>query len=145
MNEQKFWDKVDKSAGPDECWPWLGYIGSDGYGRHSLNQKPARAHRLAWSLVNGEIPDGGLICHTCDNPVCANPSHLWLGDAKSNMQDKIAKGRQMWGGKCRRGHDLSVTAIPANGGAARRCGVCHARYQQTVKEARHAARRAVSS
>ncbi|MGH7024521.1 MAG: HNH endonuclease signature motif containing protein [Caulobacteraceae bacterium] len=59
------------------------------------------AHRLAWELANGPIPDGLLILHKCDNPVCCNPDHLFLGTAADNHADCAAKGRAAFQRKCR--------------------------------------------
>lgn len=86
----RFWDRVDKSG---ECWLWFGKIEWDGYGRVKYKGKSYRAHRVAWELVNGEIEDGLLVLHRCDNPLCCNPSHLFLGTQQDNMTDKKQKGR----------------------------------------------------
>ena len=56
-----------------------------------------RAHRVAFSLVNGPIPPGKCICHSCDNPSCCNPDHLYLGSRADNNKDRVARGRQAWG------------------------------------------------
>lgn len=92
-----FWAKVDKSAGPDGCWPYLGFRKWDGYGwiQRYIDGKPKNmtSHRFAWILTNG-IPDDGMhILHRCDNPPCCNPAHLFLGTHQDNMKDKQAKGR----------------------------------------------------
>lgn len=52
-----------------------------------------KAHRLAWALKNGPLPEGGLVCHSCDNPKCCNPSHLFIGSHFENTRDMLKKGR----------------------------------------------------
>lgn len=93
----RFWGYVHR-CGPDDCWPWLGRL-FDGqrYGQFALDGRPARAHRVAWMLTRGPIPDGLYVCHSCDNPACCNPSHLWLGTHDDNMADRQAKGRTLRG------------------------------------------------
>lgn len=88
-----FWDRMDKSGGPDACWEWT--AGRDGrnYGFYRVDGKPVKAHRHAHTLVNGPIPDGYLICHRCDNPPCCNPAHLFAGTVRDNALDAKAKGR----------------------------------------------------
>lgn len=80
------------------CWEWVGPRNIGGYGsvprtRHGTGV----AHRVAWEREHGPIPDGMLVCHSCDNPPCVNPSHLFLGTHRDNTNDKIAKGRQARG------------------------------------------------
>lgn len=84
----------------DSCWPY-----SKKSFAHSLNRactyglvyktrsKRVRAHRLTFELAFGEIPEGMFVCHRCDNPLCCNPAHLFLGDAATNNADKMGKGR----------------------------------------------------
>jgi len=90
--EQRFWAKVGKKS-EDECWEWLAYKNKLGYGVFRGSKKSMLAHRMAWQLEHGYIPDGLLCCHHCDNPSCCNPSHLFLGTDKDNHDDMIAKGR----------------------------------------------------
>ena len=91
---EKFWSHVDKTA---ECWTWTGYIDQTGYGSISWKGKPVQAHRLAWFLTYGDIPNGLFVLHKCDNPKCANPNHLFLGTNADNQRDKVNKGRQARG------------------------------------------------
>lgn len=76
------------------CWDFKGAINATGYGVVGFNGKVMQAHRLSWFLHNGEIPDGLLVCHRCDNRRCCNPDHLFIGTHKDNTQDMILKGRR---------------------------------------------------
>lgn len=93
VNQKLFWAKVDK-RGVDECWHWLGAVGHRGYGRFGVNGKNRRAHRVAWLLAHQGSPGDMHVCHTCDNPLCVNPAHLFLGDDLANSNDKCRKNRQ---------------------------------------------------
>jgi hypothetical protein len=75
------------------CWLWTACINSRGYGQIRVNGKGILAHRLSYELHCGEIPNGKLVCHRCDCRICVNPDHLFIGTAKDNTQDMIAKGR----------------------------------------------------
>ena len=75
------------------CQEWTGATARKGYGQIRVDHKTVQTHRLAWELANGPIPDGMLVCHTCDNPPCCNVAHLWLGTNDENMADMVGKGR----------------------------------------------------
>ena len=75
------------------CWIWVGALDTDGYGMIAVGRGPKSAHRISWILKNGEIPDGKHVLHTCDNPACVNPDHLFLGTHSDNMKDGVKKGR----------------------------------------------------
>lgn len=76
------------------CLLWQGNRNRPaGYGRLRLDGKMILAHRAIWSVINGDIPAGVEVCHKCDNPLCCNPEHLFLGTHTDNMRDMSAKGR----------------------------------------------------
>lgn len=89
---EDLWKKVERGA-DDVCWPYTGARVPFGYGIFTVNYRTVIAHRLAWELTNGTIPEGMQVCHTCDNPPCCNPAHLFLGTPLDNMRDKMRKGR----------------------------------------------------
>ena len=92
--EDRFWEKVDKSG---DCWLWTASTKDGQYGCFWMNGRSTFAHRTAWEIHNGPIPDGILVCHTCDTPLCVRPAHLWLGTNADNMRDRDQKGRQAQG------------------------------------------------
>lgn len=84
----------DCYAGLDSCWLWSGSLAPDGYGKVKLNNKFTSAHRLSWMIHHGEIPEGKIIMHKCDNRACVNPNHLHLGTTQENTIDCINKKRK---------------------------------------------------
>lgn len=95
--EDKLQMYTDRSGGDAACWPWTGARHGRGYGltRYPQSQKKLGAHRAAWEVAHGPIPSGMYVCHTCDNPLCCNPSHLFLGTNADNQRDAVRKGRQV--------------------------------------------------
>ena len=95
---EAFWNRVEKQD-EDDCWNWTGSK-SQGtknpypYGVLGWKGKHARAHRVAFELVRGAIPDGMMVLHTCDNTLCCNPAHLYIGDHAQNMRDMVIRKRR---------------------------------------------------
>ncbi len=148
--ETRFWSKVDK-RGPDECWPWVG-TRTAGYGILYTKGRGVRASRISWSLANGcTFPHGRIACHTCDNPGCVNPAHIWAGTPKENCHDMLAKGRSHYqkhprapkppkpprrvcqrpkprpdrGVRCRKGHVYADQRPYPSEAKLNRCRECH--------------------
>lgn len=90
-DKKRFWEKVQKTP---TCWVWTASRKSGGgYGNFIVGRRVMVASRVSWELHFGAIPDGKFVCHRCDNPPCVRPDHLFIGDAKDNRDDMIAKGR----------------------------------------------------
>ena len=88
-----FWANVCKTR---TCWNWTGYSKcKNWHGTVKVSGKDWQAHRLSWHIHNGAIPLGRLVLHKCDNPLCVNPAHLFLGTQADNCSDMVRKGRQV--------------------------------------------------
>lgn len=133
------WRKADKSGGELACWNWTASFrdsrGTHRYGKHhDVNGRATRAHKQAYELVHGPVPDGTFVMHTCDNPACINPSHLIAGTPFQNARDMIEKDRMAWSRThCANGHARAEhTATRRNG--RRVCRVCNAEHQRRWRE-----------
>jgi len=93
----RFWSKVDKSGGENACWNWTASVNKYGYGKIRGATKMTVSHRAAYELTYGEISGDLWVLHSCDNPKCCNPKHLFLGTHQDNEVDKVSKGRHAWG------------------------------------------------
>ena len=142
-----FWSQVDR-GGADECWNWTGPTAqrTKGYGVFSLNRLPKRAHRYAWEVTHGDIPAGMFVCHSCDNPSCCNPSHLFLGTPGDNSRDMVRKGRAGLSGRKLTDEDVhtirvllsngeTLTSIAERYGVTKTC-ICDIRKHRTWRNVR---------
>lgn len=104
---ERFWSKVDKSAGPNECWPWIAGKHRHGYGVIGIGDKTYLAHRISLQIATGEA--GKVARHLCDNPPCVNPTHLLWGTHDDNMKDHGFRGKHHNSAKthCAKGHPYS--------------------------------------
>lgn len=100
--ERFFWSRVHRGTG---CWEWDGYRTEKGYGRLAIKTERGYrsifSHRLSYSLHHATDPGRLCVCHTCDNPACVRPDHLFLGSKRANNEDRTAKGRTARGEKNR--------------------------------------------
>lgn len=150
MNEtllKRFWLKVDQSGGPDACWLWTGIINpQSGYGQLNVNGQNDYAHRIAYRLLIGPIPDGFTIDHVrargCRHRHCVNPAHLEAVTSRENTLRAPTAPATINAKKthCKHGHEFTE-ANTYQGRLGRSCRTCHRLHE----ERRRNARRAVSA
>ncbi|OZC50545.1 hypothetical protein CH289_16090 [Rhodococcus sp. RS1C4] len=135
---ERFWSKVDRRAA-DECWPWLRSTLAGGYGRYRLPTKHVLAHRFAYELVVGPVPEGLTLDHTCRNRICVNPSHLDPVTMRENtLRGESVPAVNARKTHCVRGHEFTTEntyPIPAGGRACRTCRQIARRAHQSRKAA----------
>ena len=122
----RFWDKVTIG---DDCWEWQAYRipPPSGYGQFGMGGRRGRmhpAHRVAWLLWHGTIPEGMRVLHRCDNPPCVRPDHLFLGTQADNVRDMHQKGRYR-GGFTTEARHLGLLALVAKARAKTSCPQGH--------------------
>ncbi len=125
--ETSFWESLEIIDGG--CWEWTKCRNNRGYGRVQWEGRARMAHRVAWELICGEIPEGVFVCHSCDNRICCKPDHLFLGTHEDNMADMMAKGRKPRKPYCANGHALvgdnvRINGYDKKGNPTRACRIC---------------------
>jgi hypothetical protein len=131
-----------------ECWEWQGRIDKEGYGCVRFQRQSYSAHRLAYQFANGAPPpDGMLVCHTCDNRRCINPSHLFVGTWTDNARDMSRKGRTFNQRKsaCPSGHGYTTSNTYRRPNGSRVCRACKAEYMSRRSKRRRSSTRARST
>src|ERR1043165_2354272 len=141
--ENRFWSNVDRRT-ENECWPWMGSMNGKGYGRFYVGAGKARpAHRIAYELLIGPIPEGLHLDHLCRTTTCVNPAHLEPVTPKENTLRGVGPTAvNATKTHCLRGHEFTPdnTYIRPNG--SRMCRICHRKARTKDERRRRAQERA---
>lgn len=129
---------TDRSAGPEACWPWTGTINSQGYASTSVQGATVIVSRWLLGDLRGEPlrwdEEKELACHTCDNPPCVNPAHLYIGSPQDNQRDAVERGQWSSGNviktQCKRGHEFTEENTRINPRGERVCRACDRELQR---------------
>lgn len=137
MSPEEFLKRVEKT---DYCWIWKNCKDRDGYGQVGFNYRLWKAHRLSFFFFKDGYKNDLVVCHSCDNPSCVNPEHLWQGTIGDNNRDTVSKGRyQNRHSKqthCKRGHPFVGENLYIDPTGKRVCKICRrshdkARYRKS--------------
>lgn len=130
-----FWDRVER-AGKDQCWPWIGpaTVKKDGRGIHCFGGRRMLAPRVAFFAQKGRwLSKEEMACHSCDNPACCNPKHIWSGSAADNARDMAEKGRSLKP-FCSRGHLMSGPNLRVTPKGKRYCHACSIMRNRSIPD-----------
>lgn len=143
MDTKQRFDECVSKGRDDDCWLWGRKPNSSGYGYIRVLGKKTLAHRLSYELHIGQIPDGMVVCHRCDTPLCVNPKHLFVGTHADNAADKVSKGRQTIGAKNGRAK-LSADMVCAIRTLVTRFGIKHSAISSSLGVSRSTVSMAVN-
>ena len=134
--EQRFRSNVLVEYGmPEGCHIWMGGKFNSGYGASGMNGKTVGTHRISYELYNGDIPEGLVVMHSCDNRVCVNPAHLTVGTQADNVRDAVSKNRLIKNkSHCINGHAFNWSNTYVGSRKERRCRKCNSEYQAKYRK-----------
>lgn len=135
----RFWSRVEVKRG-DQCWPWRGPVNGGGYGEFKMDGRAYVSSRVSYMAAFGDIPDGYVVRHTCDNPRCCNPKHLLTGTHADNVRDRVIRQRSAVGesasnSKLTEAQVLEIRSRPK--GALQHLAECYGVTKQTIEAIRY--------